>query len=83
MRTLYLPTSLEFQYYRLEGQIGFGYAFLDRGDVLRVLGETKPDRFVDEIGQRSIRLGGFQPQCPVKDGIEVDSRSFLSRTHMR
>jgi hypothetical protein len=82
MRILYLATPLQTFKDLLEVQIGLALAFLERLQVLRLIGKTELHSFVDELRNRTVRLGSSEPQGAVQVSIEVDSSSFLRALHI-
>ena len=60
IRSLYLATPLQILDHISELDGLFLGPFLERGEIFCVLGETVSDRIVDELGNRTIRLGRLE-----------------------
>jgi hypothetical protein len=77
IKTLYPPTALKILDDVLKREVRFSRTLVEGRQVLRVLGQTELDGFVDKIRERPTRFRCLQPQCSMEIRIEVDSGSFL------
>ena len=69
---LYLSTPPQISNDALEGEARLGRSLFERGEVVRVLGETRTNRVVDEIRQGALGLGRLVTKRPVNLGLKID-----------
>ena len=72
IRISYPATTPQILYDVVERKIRLVAAGLESGQILGVLGQAEAHGFVDQIGDRALRLDGFETEGAVEILIEVN-----------
>jgi len=79
--TLYFSTPFEILHNSFVRQVGLTHTLVKCRQILGILRQAQLHGFIDQVGDRPIRLGCLQAKGPMDFLFEINSRSFWGRIH--
>jgi hypothetical protein len=81
IRTLYLPTTLQFLNDLLKRQIRLAASLFKGEKILCIFHETQADRLIDQVRHRSLCLCGLEAEGPMESRVEINRGALLGVFH--